>query len=127
MLTFNRVVLAAAAVAVLCTVEGAPLNLYHNYFCPANNYTEFDFVHSDVKSYPEGNGAFAQVVPWQSKAFYTKIMQEGKAQGMSGTELDYQVTTAAAIPDFRNNVTFAADWLTGTVHHPCRARPKKTH
>lgn len=32
---------------------------------------------------------------------------------MSATELDYQVTSSASIPAFRNNVTFASEWLAG--------------
>ena len=89
-----------------------PLSRYHNYFCPSNNYTaEFDFV----QSFPGSTGQehFAQVVPWQSRDLYAKIMAQGKQQGMAAFEVDYEVTDTSAFPQFKQNVSWASDWLTG--------------
>ena len=96
----------------LSASTGVPFSLYSNYFCPANNYSGFEFTSADGTSAGHA-GYFAQVVPWQSRDFYKQLISQGKGQSMVSFELDYETTTWHAFSSFRNNVTYAADWLDG--------------
>ena len=65
---------------------------------------------------------FVQVVPWQSSEFYSKIMQQGKKQGMVAFEVDYEVTDGYSFSQFRQNVSWASDWLTGMATAAARVQ-----
>lgn len=90
--------------AALSKALGAPLNLYHNYFCPKNNYTAlgFDFV---------SGGEFVQVVPWQSEAFYTRLMQQGTHHYPTGISITREDPDGVVPQSSRNGGVHATPTL----------------
>ena len=100
---------------------GAPLLLYTDTWCKDNAYRSkeggaFDFMDNDhAMSLSWFKGNTSNVVPSQSKAFYTEVMKIGLEQGMAkgGFEVDFLNFNFDLYVNFRTIPGAHAEWLKG--------------
>ena len=93
-------------------------SLYHSYACHDSPYWKskggnFTPISTNANSTNLTDSLYALPSAEDAEAFYTEVFSQGLAQGMIGTELDYEFVDYEKFHILRYEVGYAERWLQG--------------